>query len=101
MSNLIPVRKTIKRTDRRRQASVIRKNNHGNNKDEKKRADVFHKNGPGLNPDPKIYSTGAFSIFASRRAFHHSKNIGMTEMRMMAMMTTSKFFLTKGILPKK
>lgn len=42
-----------------------------------------------------------FSVLCPRRAFHHSKNIGMTEMRMMATMTSSKFFLTNARLPKK
>lgn len=42
-----------------------------------------------------------FSVLCPRRAFHHSKNIGMTEIRMMAMITSSKFFLTNSRLPKK
>ena len=42
-----------------------------------------------------------FSFAPSCRAFQASKKTGMSEIRMIAMITNSKFFCTKGMVPKK
>src|SRR5687767_13874575 len=103
MSHFIAIREVFPDLQKVRQSPHICEDNNEDDQERKENRKPLHTQCDTKIETPQGVSISAlaFSIFISRRAFKASHTAGMTEIRIIAIMTTSKFCFTNGILPKK